>query len=85
MTMNQKYNSNTSYRTADLSLTAALCVLGFVVRDIEQLNPRRAVFIFENTRELAETAAQYWRRELKVEPQDYFNQLKVIKARIYER
>ncbi|PIR89605.1 MAG: hypothetical protein COU07_01775 [Candidatus Harrisonbacteria bacterium CG10_big_fil_rev_8_21_14_0_10_40_38] len=85
MTMNQTYNTNELYRTADLSLTAALSCLGFVIQDVEQLNSRRAVFTFENTRELAEAVARYWRREIKVEPQDFFNELKTIKTRIYER
>lgn len=82
MTTNQ---SNRDFRTADLALTAALCVSGFVVEEMDRVDARRSVFIFESSAELQEAVNQYWRRELRVEPQDYFNQLKVIKARIYER
>ena len=82
MTMNQ---NNKDFRTADLSLTAALCVSGFVIREIERVSSQRSVFLFENGAELPEAVNQYWRQEMRVEPQEYFNQLKIIKARIYER
>jgi len=83
MTMNQ---NNKDFRTADLALTAALCVSGFVVDEVEKIDARRSVFIFfDNTAELQEAVNKYWRQEMRVEPQDYFNQLKIIKARLYER
>lgn len=77
--------NNRDFRTADLALTAALCVSGFVVEDVDRVSPQRSVFVFENGEELREAVNRYWKRELRVEPQDYFNQLKTIKARIYER
>lgn len=82
MIMNQH---NRDFRTADLALTAALCVSGFVVGEIDKVSPQRSVFVFEDGEELREAVNQYWRKELRVEPQDYFNQLKTLKARIYER
>ena len=80
--MNQ---NNKDFRTADLALTAALCVSGFVVREIEKVSSQRSVFLLEASKELLEAVNQYWRQEMRVEPQDYFNQLKIIKARIYGR
>ena len=80
--MNQ---NNKDFRTADLALTAALCVSGFVVEDVDRVSPQRSVFVFGNGEELREAVNQYWRQEMRVEPQEYFNQLKIIKARIYER
>jgi len=82
MTMNQ---NNKDFRTADLALTAALCVSGFVVEEVDKVSPQRSVFVFQNGEKLLEAINQYWRQEMRVEPQDYFNQLKIIKARIYER
>lgn len=79
-----RYNKET-YRTADLALTAALCVSGFVVEELDRISPQRSVFVFQNGEGLREAVNQYWRQELRVEPQSYFNQLKIIKARIYER
>lgn len=73
------------FRTADLALCGALCVLGFVVEEVDRVDTRRSVFIFRSSDELREVVSGYWRGELRVEPQAYFNQLKVLKARIYER
>ena len=78
-------NTNDEFRTADLSLTAALCVSGFVVQEMERVSPTRSVFIFNDSIELQETVNGYWRGDLQVEPQAFFNQLKTLKARIYER
>lgn len=77
--------TNKDFRTADLALTAALCVSGFVVEDVDKVSPQRSVFVFQNGNELLEAVNRYWRQELRIEPQAYFNQLKIIKARIYER
>ena len=82
MTMNQ---NNKDFRTADLSLTAALCVSGFVVEEMERVSPTRSAFIFQNSAGLQEGVNAYWRGDLRVEPQAFFNQLKTLKARIYER
>jgi hypothetical protein len=73
------------FRTADLSLCGALCVLGFVVESVDKVSPHRSVFVFNESDELKSTIDRYWRGELRVEPQAFFNQLKVLKARIYER
>jgi len=78
-------NQTNVFRTADLAMTAALCVSGFIVDEMERVSPTRSVFIFTDSAELKETISQYWRGELRVEPQAYFNQLKILKARIYER
>jgi uncharacterized protein DUF5659 len=75
----------TYYRTSDLSLTAALTAGGFVVLEIETLNPKRSVFIFANSPTLQGVVSQYWNRQLRIEPQAYFNELKTLKARIYRR
>lgn len=81
-----KYQNTTNvFRTADLAITAALCVSGFIVDEVEKVSPTRSVFIFSDSAELKEAINQYWRGELRVEPQAYFNQLKTLKARIYER
>jgi hypothetical protein len=73
------------FRTADLSLTAALCVSGYVIEEMDRVSPTRSVFIFEDSVELQDAINGYWRGGLKVEPQAFFNQMKTLKARIYER
>ncbi len=80
----KKDNQNNSYRTSDLALAGALCVSGFVVERVEKINPKRSVFIFDNSTELEEAINKYWSGRLEIEPQAYFYQLKNLKARIYQ-
>lgn len=76
---------NQYFRTADLPLAVSLCVRGFVICDIEQIDPKRSVFVFENSDKLASAVSDFWSGKLRVEPQEYFNKLKSLKARLYQR
>lgn len=70
------------YRTADLALAAAISI--FVpLEAVDKTDSRRAYFIFPQSEELDELVAAFWRKELKVEPQAYFDQLRAIKTRLY--
>jgi len=83
--VNTNRNVDDFYKTSDLPLAGVLCVLGFPLYEIEKLNARRSMFVFQNSKELAENVNSFWRCELKVEPQAYFNQLKILKARLYQQ
>lgn len=69
-------------RTADLALAAAISLF-YPVEAIDRQNPKKAQFIFKRNEDLDALIESYWRGELTVEPQAYFNQLRVIKARLY--
>jgi hypothetical protein len=84
MTMTYQ-NKREVFRTADLAITAALSVSGFVVDEVEKVSPTRSVFIFIDSAELQEAVNKFWRGEMLIEPMAFFNQLKLLKARIYER
>jgi hypothetical protein len=71
------------YKTSDLSLASTLAIF-FPVIDIDRSNPPRVNFLFIQTPELEETIDKFWRRELKVEPQEYFNSIKNLKNRIHQ-
>ncbi|MBI2038908.1 MAG: hypothetical protein HYT22_01330 [Candidatus Niyogibacteria bacterium] len=78
----QKLQSKDFYRTADLALAAALSL--FVpLEAIDKTDYRRAYFVFPHSEELDELVAAFWRKELKVEPQAYFDELRAIKTRLY--
>lgn len=79
--MNQQLDEN-YYSSSDLSLATTLS-LWFSIENIDRSNPRKALFIFRKTPELERLIDQYFRNEIKVSPQVYFNQLRVIKARLY--
>ena len=82
-------NTNTvgekrTYKTADLALATATSLF-YPLRNIAKQNPKKAYFLFEWSSSLEEFISSYWHGEVKVEPQAYFNQLKVIKARLYSQ
>jgi hypothetical protein len=74
--------NNDYYSTSDLSLATTLS-LWYPIEDIDRSNPRKALFLFQNTEKLQDLVAEYYHDEIKVSPQVYFNQLRVVKARLY--
>ena len=80
--MTQQEVSKDYYSTNDLALTTTLS-LWCPIEDIDRSNPRKVYFIFRKTAELEKLINQYFRNEIKISPQIYFNQLRVIKARLY--
>ncbi len=74
--------SNLYFETHDLAL-AVIISLFFPVNQINKENPRKVIFIFVKNSKLENVITRYWNKELRVEPRQYFDQLKVLKARIY--
>ncbi|MDP4010081.1 MAG: DUF5659 domain-containing protein [Candidatus Shapirobacteria bacterium] len=79
MNLNEDY-----YKTSDLALVTALS-LYYPIESLETVDNRKIFFVFKKTQELENLIGMYWNSELKVEPQQFFNQLKVIKTRIYSQ
>ncbi len=77
-----KYSKENYYQTTDLSL-AAVIALFLPLDSIERTNPTKAQFIFKHTKQLNKIIEQYWKQQLKVEPQIYFQSLKILKNRLY--
>jgi hypothetical protein len=83
MNMKMKNDYNDIYQTSDLACAAALSI--FVpLQDVDKQDPRRAYFIFERTNVLDTILAEFQRRELRIEPRAYFDQIKALKTRLYE-
>ena len=76
-------SQNDFYSTSDLAL-AAVVFLFYPLEAIDNQNPR-ARFLFKREADLDKLIEEYWRGELKVEPKAYFNALRTIKSRLYER
>lgn len=72
------------YITSDLALATAIS-LWFPIIVIDKVNPQKAEFIFQREMEIDGIVEAFWKKELKVDALSYFSQLKVIKARLYER
>jgi len=73
---------NKYYSTSDLALTTAIS-LWYPLDSIDKSNPKKALFLFRREDGLDEFIEGYWRGEIKVEPREYFNQLRNIKSRLY--
>jgi hypothetical protein len=74
---------NDYFYTQDLGLAAAISLFySLEVIDRTQ-NPNKALFAFTKNDELDQLVGAYWKGELKASLIAYFNQLKIIKARLY--
>ena len=80
--MIKKLELKSYYNTSDLA-TATAISLFYPIDSLDKQDPRKAIFIFKKDAGFEKLLEAYWRRELKVEPQTYFNQLKAIKHRLY--
>lgn len=70
------------YKTSDIYLASVLSLripCTGMVRD----NPKRVSFVFSDEQLANEIAVLYHKKELKVIPQEAFNALRALKARLY--
>lgn len=81
---NNIVTQNSFYQTTDLALATAIS-LWYPIESLDKSNVRQSVFRFKREESLDQLVEAYWRGELQVEPQSYFNQLRVLKARLYAR
>lgn len=73
------------FETTDLGLATTLVTQGFSLHSLDRNNPHRVRFVFQKENELDEAVRAYWQKELVVEPLTYFNNIKLMKNRIYSR
>jgi len=81
-TMAEPYNTNDYFKISDLAMAAAISLF-MPIEAINRQNPQRVEFVFERSRRLEKILRIYWRNEMKVEPKEYFSQLKNLKSRLY--
>ena len=70
-------------KTSELGLAASLDLLGFKIT-IQQLDRNKAMFVFDSTEEIIQQVDRYWKHELRVDPQDFMQRIKTLKARIWD-
>ena len=80
--MTSELSQNDFYSTSDLALATVLS-LYYPIEAIDKSDPKRASFYFKRDENLDNLLEQYWRKELKIEPQSFFQQLRIVKARLY--
>jgi hypothetical protein len=80
--MNNFIKSPNIYTTSDLALAAALNLFSKII-EIDRGDPKKVLFIFERNKNFDTILDRYWKASLKVDPQKYFQNLKMLKNRIY--
>lgn len=66
----------------DLPLVAYIS-MWYPIEAIDKSSPR-VEFIFKRNDKMDDLVQSFWKREVRIEPLAYFNQIKVIKSRLYE-
>ncbi len=70
------------FSTHDMALASAISLF-FFLDSIDKSNPSKVLFRFKKTPKLNKLIDDYWQGKLRVDPQSYFNQIKILKTRIY--
>ncbi len=76
-------NNNNVYFTRDLGLATALSLFS-PIQKINKSNPKKAEFLFVKNDEVIRLVDSFWQNNLKVDALTFFNQLKIVKTRLYE-
>jgi hypothetical protein len=71
------------YKTKDINLTNTLMVLGYKLQDTEKDYGRKVIFSFIDTTDLQKDIKKYFDKELLLEPNEIYSNLKTLKCRIY--
>lgn len=79
--MNDHYSN--SFATFDLGLAAALVSAGCPVSHLDKSQPQKVQFVFERKEGIDDAIQLYWANGLQISAFEYFNNLKMLKNRIY--
>lgn len=80
--LRNKYINN-YFSTQDLGLSAALVTSSFPIDHLDKSDLSKIKFVFVREEGLDEIVQLYWANELKLSLLAYFNNLKMLKNRIY--
>jgi len=75
---------NNYYSTSDLALATTLS-LWHPILEVDWSNSHKAHFIFKKTKQLESLVKDYYQNKIKISPQKYFSQLRIVKARLYAK
>lgn len=82
--MTMKITTEQYFKTSDLALAATLSLF-IPIESIDRSDSSRVEFQFLTNKTTEKLINQYWKGELTVEPKQFFNQLRTLKARIYDK
>lgn len=73
------------YKTSSLALAAAIVATSRATLSDVLWHDGKGYFVFENSQTLVEIIESFWRKELACDCSVYFDALKYVKNRLYER
>jgi len=77
-------NDNDGYfYTYDLGCSSALISAGFELISLDKANPRKVQFIFRRKNGIDKIVDNYWADHLEVKARAFFDNVKMLKNRIY--
>jgi len=68
-------------QTTDLCLATTISLWYSPIDFFKQGN--KVIFVFSETKDVADLISRYWQNQIQVEPKQFFSQLKNLKTRIY--
>jgi len=71
------------FYTFDLGCSAALISAGFELVSLDKANPRKVQFIFRREVGIEKVVDNYWADRLEVKARAFFDNVKMLKNRIY--
>ncbi len=71
------------FSSSDLALVTTLSLF-YPIDSLDRSSPPKVQFYFKRDSDLDKIIESYWKGEIKINPQTFFNQLKIIKTRLYE-
>jgi len=84
MKINERNKSeSTSFKSSDFYLCCFLVAKGAVVIDIDKTNPRRSVFMFEDSPELQQDVEDFFNQRASINPRTFASAIKDVKQQLY--
>ena len=71
------------FHTFDLGCSAALISAGFELVSLDKANPRKVQFIFRREVGIEKVVDDYWADRLEIKARAFFDNVKMLKNRIY--
>ena len=76
-------NNKNIFSTTHLHLAVILSMY-YPLEAVDRSNKDKAKFLFRHKNGLDEIVQSFWKQELQVEPVAFFQQIKIVKSRLYE-
>jgi hypothetical protein len=76
-------NTPANFSTYDLGCAAALISAGFMLSNLDATNPRKVLFVFGDEPAIQTAVNDYFSDQLTVNARTFFDNVKMIKNRIY--